>query len=98
MSIAMADVYLLSPVRGDMSHSAPDGAWKIKSTFAAINISSLRDFEHNLYSGLITFMPEPISQEKARNLSLRSRAFVLGGSNSVLRGRTFVLGGRNLSL
>jgi hypothetical protein len=43
MFIAMAVSYLPSPVRGDISHAAPDGAWKKKRTLTAINISSLRD-------------------------------------------------------
>jgi hypothetical protein len=47
MFIAMAVFYLPRPVRGGMLHTAPDGPWKIKGTLAAINISSLRDFEHS---------------------------------------------------
>jgi hypothetical protein len=43
MFIVTADVYLPSPVRSDMSHVAPDGAWERKRMHAAINISSLRD-------------------------------------------------------
>jgi hypothetical protein len=48
MFIAMAVSYLPSPVRGNISHAAPDRAWKKKRTRAAINISSLRDFENSL--------------------------------------------------